>query len=237
MTPPIIGITQSSKRDHPRTLQEYLSLDAYYRVIRQAGGIPTSITSTNFQAPTTPLDGILFSGGGDVSPSIYGDATFEYISGVDDQRDQLETELLQWVIDKDIPFLGICRGLQLINVAQGGSLYRDLALQMTGSIIHDWHPSRRLLAHEISLNPDNPLIDAGFTHSFSVNSLHHQGVRSIGKGLSVIAQSPDGVIEALQLTGHRFGLAVQWHPEWLTDQQPTRDLFVNFINTCERTHP
>jgi putative glutamine amidotransferase len=233
---PTIGITQASNRDHPLTLHALLHREAYYRAIRQAGGIPTAITSANFKVLLPRLNGIVFSGGGDINPCIYGDTRSEFVTGVDNQRDSLEIEIFCQIVKGDMPFLGICRGLQLINVARGGSLYRDLAQQKTGSLPHDWHPSRRWLAHEVSLNPVNLLYDAGFPRLFSVNSLHHQGINIIGKGLSVISLSSDGLAEAIQLTGHRFGLAVQWHPEWLTDQQPTQNLFVNFINSCERTH-
>lgn len=234
---PTIGITQPSNRDHPLTLHAFLNHEVYYRAIRQAGGIPTAITSANFKGLLPHLGGVLFSGGGDLNPCMYGDTQAEFAAGVDDQRDSLEIEIFSRVIEGDIPFLGICRGLQLINVARGGSLFRDLSQQKDGSIPHDWHPSRSLLAHKVSIDLHNPLLEAGFSLQFYVNSLHHQGIRIPGKDLLPIARSPDGLIEAIQLTGHRFGLAVQWHPEWLTDQQPTRNLFNNFIHSCGRTHP
>lgn len=233
---PTIGITQASNRDYPQTLHAFLNREAYFRAIRQAGGSPTAITTSNYKTLLPLLDGILFSGGGDVNPRRYDDNQFDFVTGIDDQRDAFEIDVFSHIIQEDIPFLGICRGLQMINVARGGSLFRDLSQQKEGSILHDWHPSRSLLVHNVSLNTYNPLLEAGFPHHFFVNSLHHQGIRIIGKDLSSIAQSSDGLIEAIQLTGHRFGLAVQWHPEWLTDQQPTQNLFNNFIHSCERTH-
>lgn len=237
MSLPTIGITQASNWDRPQTLHALLNREAYFRAVRNAGGNPTAITSTNFKVLLPRLDGVLFSGGGDVNPCMYDDPKTEFVRGVDDQRDKLEVEIFRQVSKEDLPFLGICRGLQLINVARGGSLFRDLAKQKDGSTPHDWHPSRSWLAHEVSLNHGNLLYNAGFPNLFSVNSLHHQGIRIIGKDLSIISLASDGLIEAFQLTGHRFGLAVQWHPEWLTGQEPTRNLFNNFIQSCGRTHP
>jgi putative glutamine amidotransferase len=235
MPRPFIGITQPSNREYPTVAREILNREAYHRAIRQAGGTPIPITPTEFQSQKNFLNGIVLSGGGDINPVHYGDPINKFISGTDDTRDTFELEVFRWVVKRNIPVLGICRGMQLINVAQGGSLFYDLSSQQPGFLQHDWHPSRRLLAHKVSMDLNNPLLAACFPQHFFVNSLHHQGIRVIGKGLSPIARSPDGVIEALQLTGLRFGLAVQWHPEWLTDQQPTCDLFITFIHACEQT--
>jgi putative glutamine amidotransferase len=234
MRRPIIGITQSSSLHHPRTPTDYLFRIAYYQAVQQAGGVPVAVGHDIYKVDPIHLDGILFSGGGDINPCVYGEETVEYALGIDDQRDLLELQLLYNAVHQGIPFLGICRGLQLINVALGGDLYRDLAGQRSASMDHDWYPSRKVLAHTVSLELSSPLQAIGFDHIFSVNSLHHQGIRDVGAGLSVIAHASDGLIEGIQLTGHHFGLAVQWHPEWLIDQPPTRNLFKAFIHACER---
>jgi putative glutamine amidotransferase len=233
---PTIGITQAFLSHRPRNLPDYLNREAYFRAVRQAGGNPIEITSNTIKSDLTCLDGVVFSGGGDIHPRNYGGNTVESVSNIDEQRDRFEMDLLHMTVDKDIPFLGICRGLQLINVSLGGSLYRDLDTQKPSGLHHDWHPARMLLAHEVSLETTSILKLVGFTRTFPVNSLHHQGVREIGSGISAMAYSPDGLIEAIKLTGHRFGLAVQWHPEWLTDQLPTRNLFTTFIYACESAH-
>lgn len=235
MSKPIIGITQSSLPHHLRTLQDNLHRNAYYLAIQQAGGIPVKVEPHTLQTGPIHLDGILFSGGGDINPFIYGDTDNEFALGIDDDRDHLEIDHLRLAVDNGIPFLGICRGLQLINVALGGNLYRDLTRQRSSSIPHDWHPSRKYLAHSVSVDPKSLFHRFGFDANHMVNSLHHQGIRTIGNGLSPIAHAPDGLIEAFELTGHPFGLAVQWHPEWLTGQQSTRCLFESFIHACERT--
>jgi putative glutamine amidotransferase len=235
MPKPIIGITWSSQPHYLRTLQSTLFREAYYLAIQQAGGIPHKLESHSTKVDSTHLDGILFSGGGDINPLIYGVTDNEYAQGIDDERDRLELDLLRLALDNHIPFLGICRGLQLINVGLGGSLYQDLSILRSSGIPHDWHPSRKYLAHSISVDYKSLLGQFGFESNHFVNSLHHQGIRAIGKNLTPIAHASDGLIEAIQVTGHPFGLAVQWHPEWLNDQQSTRCLFESFIHACEHT--
>jgi putative glutamine amidotransferase len=235
MSPPIIGITLSSSFHYPRLPREVLSQAAYFHAVRQAGGNPVKVEPLADPIDSLHLDGILFSGGGDINPRVYGEINDGSSLGIDDTRDSLELNLVQLAVQKDIPFLGICRGLQLINVAFGGSLYGDLNRQRPASLAHDWHPSRKYLAHSISIENESQLCDFGFESGFMVNSLHHQGIHVIGKGLSLIAYTSDGLIEAFELTGHHFGLAVQWHPEWLTSQQPTRTLFESFVSACEHT--
>jgi putative glutamine amidotransferase len=233
---PIIGLTQSSQSHHPRTLPDYLFDEVYRRIIRESGGVPIPINFSCIQNHSIHLDGILFRGGGDINPQLFGERIDALTAGIDDQRDELELALFERAILENIPFLGICRGLQLINVAQGGSLYQDLARKKPSGIPHDWHPSRRLLAHEIYLEPSSILREIGYPEHARVNSLHHQGINSLGARLCSIAHSPDGLIEAIQLSGHRFGLAVQWHPEWLIDQVSSRNLFRAFIHSCERNN-
>ncbi len=235
--PPIIGITQTTYIYHPQTLRDHLFRCAYFSAIRQVGGIPLELSSLRIgnQSSSTldHIDGILFSGGGDINPHIYGIGSDKYVDGIDDQRDAFELALFNLALERDVPILGICRGCQLVNVALGGSLYTDLNQEHPSNYEHDWHPSRQYLAHSVILEPDCRLIEIGYSTNCKVNSLHHQGIKELGKGLMPFARARDGLIEGIELTGHRFGLAVQWHPEWLTDQQPTRALFECFIKACE----
>ncbi|MBN2257645.1 MAG: gamma-glutamyl-gamma-aminobutyrate hydrolase family protein [Anaerolineaceae bacterium] len=236
MHKPIIGITQSSSTQTPITLHNTLKIEAYLLAIQNAGGDPIMLCPESFpkygQSRGTALDGILLSGGGDINPAVYGAESNPYISGIDDLRDSHEIRLLHLAMAQQIPFLGICRGLQLINVALGGTLYCDIYQELPSACDHDRHPSRKYLAHTITLAPENPLHMMGYISGTSVNSLHHQGIREVGNGLKPIAWSADGLIEAIELTGHRFGLAVQWHPEWLTEQVSARSLFKAFIKVC-----
>jgi len=234
MSKPIIGFTWSSTPRCLRPLQGSLFREAYCIAIQQAGGVPVEVELNTHQEQYTHLDGLLLCGGGDINPLLYGDTDVEFAQGIDNERDRLEIDLLHEVVDDNLPFLGICRGLQLINVALGGDLYRDLTRQRPSSLNHDWHPSRKYPAHPISVNPKSLLSGIVFSTGQMVNSLHHQGIRTLGKGLSPIALAPDGLIEGIELTGHRFGLAVQWHPEWLAGQQSMRCLFESFVHACEK---
>jgi putative glutamine amidotransferase len=233
---PIIGITQPSYLHYPRRLRENLARDAYYFAVRQTDGIPVEIippTSKDFALPDLKsINGILFSGGGDINPHLYGKEADELTIEVDDKRDAYELALFKLALENEIPFLGICRGLQLVNVVMGGSLFLDLSRERPSSDMHDWLPARQYLAHSISLEAGCHLSKSGYSTGTRVNSLHHQGIQELGKNLKPIAFSADGLVEAIELTGHRFGLAVQWHPEWLTDQQPARSLFNSFIEAC-----
>lgn len=233
---PIIGITQSSRLSYSLKVRTIVSRNAYFLAVRAAGGIPLALDNPSVGNPIPSefnrCDGILFSGGGDINPQFYGKQSNTRIREVDESRDTTELALVKQVIENDLPFLAICRGLQLINVARGGSLYRDLHQEHPSPIEHDWQPSRRYFAHAIKLVSSSQLISKDYPNTFEVNSLHHQGVQDTGMGLKAIAVAEDGLVEAIELTGHRFGLAVQWHPEWLVEHWTARVLFESFIDAC-----
>jgi len=146
-------------------------------------------------------------------------------------------------MDEGKPVLGVCRGMQLINLAAGGTLFQDIADQMPGSIKHDYFPfagqnfTRDYLAHEVSVVPGTRLAGVFGAGSLRVNSMHHQGVRDIGDGLVVSATSPDGLVEGLEGGNGRYVVGVQWHPEALTDSQAAaRRLFDEFVQTASELH-
>jgi putative glutamine amidotransferase len=217
-------------------MQGALNRQAYLLAVQQAGGKPLYIDAKCWcdsnLVDEKQLDGILFSGGGDINPEVYGKESNPFILSVDDLRDSFEIDLLHLAIERQIPFLGICRGLQLVDVACGGSLYYDLSQEVPSACEHDWHPSRKYAAHKVILTAGSLLHQIGYPSEIEVNSLHHQGIRKIGAGLIPIACATDGLIEAVEVSGHRFGLAVQWHPEWLIEQSFPRSLFIAFIKAC-----
>lgn len=237
MPKPIIGVTTFGGQREERP---YVMLSAHYvHAIRAAGGIPLLIPNqleqAEMQEALPRLGGILFTGGGDIRAELFNGAPHPKVDEVDDARDALELPLLRRVAEDGKPFLGICRGLQVTNVALGGTLYTHIADQRPGALRHDLYPNipRDTLAHEVRIEQDSRMGEIVGTPVLHVNSLHHQGIKDLAPALKPVACAPDGLIEAVELPGHPFGLAVQWHPEWLTSQPEMRNLFRRFVEACE----
>jgi len=231
--PPLIGITADFGQNSSGQPQTRLN-EAYSHAVAAAGAAPVVIPSnlglSELGSLTAGLDGIVLSGGGDIEPWRYhGDASALLVE-VSPARDELELALVPLLVEARKPFLGICRGCQVVNVALGGSLYEDLELNPANGIQHNV-PGKEspVPAHDVVIEADTSLARITGCGSFGVNSHHHQGLREIASGLRVAARAPDGLVEAVELTEHPFGLAVQWHPEWLTHQEWTRRLFSAFV--------
>lgn len=180
------------------------------------------------------LDGLFIAGGVDVDPSSYDHVRSPSCGRTDMDRDAVEIRLARWARADGKPLLGVCRGLQIMNVAAGGSLYQDCAEDLPGSIKHDYFPNaghaRDYLAHTVQVGPGTRLHDIFGADEIRVNSMHHQGLARIADDLTVSATAPDGLIEALEVSDHPFALGVQWHPEMLVDSDPgTRRLFEAFV--------
>jgi len=237
MPKPLIGLTTTRllKKTSPPA---FGTNELYAKAISISGGlpvlIPLSLSNDDLDTLLMRLDGILFTGGYDIDPRQYGNQPHPKVDGIDKDRDRIEVYLVREVIQSPKPFLGICRGLQVINVAMGGSLYEHLPDQLPGSITHDnHHRARDFLAHGVSVKPNNRLSQIISSNQVQVNSLHHQGVRKIAAELFPTAHAPDGLIEAFEMPGHPFGIAVQWHPEELQEYEVMRKLFLTFIHACE----
>ena len=236
MKKPLIGITAP-----PGTLEVLLQksyMRAYIAAVEKAGGeaklIPIEENPPDPSALMQGMNGLLLSGGGDVDPALYGGDQHPLLQHVSNQRDDLEFSLLANAIANDIPFLGICRGCQVVNVAHGGSLYTDLPEQFGHAVNHsapDSFPKDHLM-HPISCLPDFFLADSLSQTEGRVNSRHHQGIKLLGEGLKVMAVASDGLVEAVQLPGHSFGYAVQWHPENLPYDPFSIQLFLSFIKSA-----
>ena len=241
MTPPLIGIT--TYRTNNSAGNPILALgENYVQAISQAGGIPVlvplGLPEAQLTSLTARLDGFLFSGGGDLDPARFGMESRPEVKGVDPDRDRVEIQMVQTAVSEGLPFLGICRGLQVINVALGGTLYMHIADEHPQAIKHDYSSDwpRDHLPHSVRVDPDSRLAAILGTTTPGVNSLHHQGIRDLAAGLQATGWAPDDLIEAIELPDHRFGLAVQWHPEWLTNQaaakRPVRALFRTFVEAA-----
>jgi putative glutamine amidotransferase len=233
---PIIGITtnQSTNANGQPTI---MLMQAYVNAVIQAGGVPVLIPSLiaedGWDAVYSRLDGILFSGGGDIALEHSPGEPHPRIDGVDLLRDSVELKLARAAASDGKPFLGICRGCQVLNVALGGTLYTHIPDQLPNALDHSYPGNMRtILVHEIKLEEGTHTAEIHGEPILKVNSLHHQGLKNIASSLRVAGIAPDGLVEAIELPDHPFGLAVQWHPEWLTDQASTRNLFRKFIEAA-----
>jgi len=235
---PLIGIsTNQSKNVYGQPTVALMQ--SYVNAIMQAGGVPVLIPSMihedGWDALYARLDGILLSGGADIAIEHFSGEPHPRVEGVDPARDSIEIKMVQAAVEDGKPFLGICRGAQVINVGLGGTLYTHIPDQVPNALDHAYPGNRRtVLVHEVKLEEGTHIAEVMGEPILQVNSLHHQGLKDIAPSLRVTGYASDGLVEAVELPDHPFGIAVQWHPEWLTDQQPTRNLFKKFVEAASR---
>lgn len=213
-------------------------LPGYMDGISQAGGIPVifpfSADEEEIDRLTSMCDGFLFTGGHDVSPELYGENALEGLTQTCVKRDRLEEIVLKKVLAADKPILGICRGIQLINAALGGTLYQDLPTQHPSDVPHRQQPPYDNPAHSVAIIKDSPLYDCLRTDQLQVNSHHHQAVKDLAPGLIAMAVSPDGITEALYMPERRFLWGMQWHPEFsYRKDENSRRIFRAFAAAME----
>ena len=181
--------------------------------------IPLGLDEADLVFVLSRVDGLLLPGGGDIDPAQYGGSASVSLGGIDRERDRTETLVCQLAVDRGLPFLAICRGLQILNVTLGGSLIEDIATMKPGALEHDLpnNQPRNYLAHSVEVLPDSALVKHLGSELCWVNSVHHQAIRYVASDLKVTARSQDGIIEAVELPDHPFGIGVQWHPENLVN--------------------
>lgn len=215
----------------------------YLAAVEAGGGIPLLIHLTRDQevldAHLRLCDGLLFCGGGDIAPRHYGQEPHPLLGEIEELRDDVEIPLARRAAAEGMPLLGICRGVQLLNVALGGTLYQDIGAELPGSFEHResaLREDRDYLAHPVALDGDSWLAHQLGALEITANTLHHQALRDIAPGLRVVGRAPDGVIEAVEGTGANFIVGVQCHPEELWMQAETRwsRLFEGFIARAAR---
>jgi putative glutamine amidotransferase len=218
-------------------------LHDYEESVRRAGGEPWVLdpSTDRPEEAIRAAGGLLLAGGGDVRPEIYGADPHPSYHAAEPGRDEYEIELIKRALDADLPLFAICRGIQILNVAYGGTLVQDIPSEMAGALEHklDVPPNEPFtIAHEVWLEKDSLLArlasDAGNDgDSRQVNSRHHQAVKTLGTGLVSVATAPDGVIEAVEDATRRFCLGVQWHPENFYRTGEFRSLFEGFVRACK----
>ena len=247
VTRPVIGVptqTLQAIEGIPDGLpHSWVMNHRYFLALTSVGAVPFMIPLLDNDPDTLRaiydrLDGLFVAGGVDVDPSSYGEPRDPLCGRTDLPRDAVELTMARWALDEGKPFFGICRGMQVMNVARGGTLYQDCADAYPGSIKHDYFPNagfaRDHLAHEVAVTPGTRLHEAFGDTRAVVNSMHHQGVKALGDGLRPTATAADGLVEALETPGPSYAVGVQWHPEMLVDRDPgTRRLFAAFVAAAQ----
>jgi putative glutamine amidotransferase len=241
--PPLVGVSTSEVRsagDHslvaqgepPRT--ELALGERYLEAVRMAGGMPVIL------APVDPgsidrliarLDAVCLSGGPDVHPSAYGTLPHPELGPTEPELDRFEIELARAAVARGIPVLGICRGMQVLNVALGGSLYQHLP-DLGGQVDHRQDGISSNPTHRVTLARDSRLTKVIGRRYVEVNSFHHQALHALGRGLSVAGRAADGVVEAVEAPGRRFTFGVQWHAECLVDRPEHLALFRGLVRAA-----
>lgn len=230
---PLIGLVPlvDTERD------SYWMLPGYMKGIEEAGGIPVVLPLTTDEGDIRQLmhtvDGILFTGGHDVSPTLYHADRTEQCGETSAERDAMEQLLLWQVIDQTVPALGICRGIQFINAALGGTLYQDLPTETHSPLEHHMAPPYDRAIHTVDIMHGTPLHDLLGKDILGVNSYHHQAIKDLAPALKAMACAHDGITEAVYLPTHPFLWAVQWHPEFSYTTDPdSRKIFAKFVSEC-----
>lgn len=216
-----IGVTPSTwdeKSDRSSVNQDYIAS------VLRANAMPLTLPITKDRAHMDEMlsmvDGVLFTGGADVDPALYNEAVSPLCGELCPLRDETEGYLMEQCLKRNIPFLAICRGFELLNVILGGTLYQDIAAQMSKDLFHPDYQQPRTQVHDMRILSGTLLNQVTGLSICRVNSRHHQGIKTLAKGLIPNAIAPDGLVEGFEMRSHPMALAVQWHPEALSSYAP-----------------
>ncbi len=235
MKKPVIGITciqANIKGKMVNTLNDF-----YFQAVQRSGGTPLIIPSITDEETITEyakiLDGVVFTGGHDIWPLRFGEEPLKQVIEITHERDDMELKLFHKAYEAGVPILGICRGIQLVNIALGGTLYQDIYSQVVNVGGHSFDYDPTGVYHSIEIVDGTIMKEIYKEQSINVNSLHHQAVKSLGKDLRITSKARDGIVEAIESTNDRFILAVQYHPEAIAEKYPEhQELFSYFIRRC-----
>jgi len=239
MTAPLIGITTSVTVD--KVPERAYVNGTYIMAVQAAGGIPLLLTphfTPEVQAALWQrLDGVILTGGGDIEPARFGEPRHPSVDDVSPARDELELGLTRRAVTDDVPLFAICRGIQVLNVALGGSLVQDLPSEWPNALVHSQKAPRHEPTHPVKVMGEGTRLGRVLgSLELEVNSMHHQAIKRLGDGPREVAWAPDGVIEGVEMAGDdRFVLGVQWHPEELVGHdQAARNLFAAIVDAARR---
>ena len=236
MRKPLIGLTPA----HDMESGDVKARPTYMRALKAAGAIPVVMpldaSEEDLKQLSKDLDGFLFTGGPDVHPFLFGEETQAHCGNVSPARDQMEISLLPMVMELQKPILGICRGIQVLNIALGGNIWQDIPSQVTRDfpLAHSQPFSYDMPCHTVALTEGSLLARISDSSSIEVNSMHHQAVKDLAPGLIASAYSTDYLIEALEMPDYPFFIGVQWHPEYLWEKNKEAfRLFQTFVMACK----
>jgi putative glutamine amidotransferase len=214
---------------------------SYMQVLLQAGGIPILLSPDmdvqSMEACLGQLDGLMLAGGCDVVPAHFGETPIPQLGETTPVRDTFELALLPMAMERKMPVLGICRGIQVMNVALGGTLYQDIPSQLNTQMVHKQTQERFEPSHSVNVIENTPLSDmTGGKTTMMANSFHHQAIKELGRGLAVMARADDGIIEAVYMPEKKHVRAYQWHPErlWQIDADNLA-IFTEFVKACSHS--
>ncbi|MBE6038269.1 MAG: gamma-glutamyl-gamma-aminobutyrate hydrolase family protein [Anaerofustis stercorihominis] len=234
MKKPLIGISPILDNEN----DPYQMLPNYMRSIEHAGGavfmLPITEDEDEIVSLVSVLDGILLTGGVDVSPTLYGEEIMPYCEKLVDLRDRSETALMKEAVKQNKPVMGICRGMQFLNVFFGGTLYQDIPTLCPSDIRHRVLDPKERAAHTVTAIEGTPLFDMVENKTFNVNSRHHQGVKKLAPCFKAMATSEEGLVEAIYMPENPNIFAVQWHPEYFYMDDPvSQALFRALVNASK----
>lgn len=236
MRKPIVGITLQIDYDD----NKYWSRPTYFNSLLACGAIPMVFPVTGdpeiVDQLTDTVDGVIFSGGFDVHPSIYGEEVAPYCRKISPERDEFENLLIKSVREKKIPSIGICRGIQVMNAMLGGTLYQDIASQRENYVVHSEGPVFEKMLHTVDIIENTPLSRIIPEKTIDVNSVHHQAIKDVAPPLAAMAISEDGLVEAVYDPSQPFFVGVQWHPEgsFRVDEN-SRRIFGAFVDAVKES--
>ncbi len=230
---PLIGINANySRPDHE---QPWMTVRAnYVEAVARAGGVPLVLPpharAGIIAGQVARCDGFVFTGGSDLNPALFGQERHAMTACLTPTREEYDLALIRAVLDAGKPFLAVCLGCQEVNVVRGGTLVQDIHSQVPGARQHSLKQAPYLVRHEVVVEPGSRLAGLVGDVRVNTNSAHHQSIAEPGRGLRVVARcADDGVVEAVELTGGTFGLAIQWHPEYLAAEKEHLALFQGLV--------
>lgn len=230
---PLIGITAEVREDG-----NYFLPPVYAKTITQAGGIPVLIPvlpDEDLDSLCEQIDALFVTGGEDIDPSYYGQDPHIHLGKITPKLDAMEHALVQKILELDKPYIGVCRGLHMLNVVTGGSLYQSIHSQREEPVMqHKQKSERTHRSHPVKMDKDSMMYDMLKDEEFKVNSYHHQACNEVGSPLKVVARALDGIIEGMESTEHTFVFGFQWHPEEfaLVGDEPSKRIFKAYIDAA-----